>query len=134
MTSTSETGHAVPGPVKVLVVDDSLMVRQQVGFALSSAGYDVIEAEDGVQALEKLAAQSGPALMVLDVNMPKMSGLELLQEMRDRKSNVPVVMLTTEGQPKLMQQAKALGAKGWIIKPFRPELLIAAVRKITGTP
>jgi two-component system chemotaxis response regulator CheY len=116
---------------KVMVVDDSMMVRQQVGHALSSAGFSIIEARDGLEALQKLDAKEDPALIVLDMNMPNMSGIELLQRMRNSSRAIPVVMLTTEGQPRLMQQAKALGARGWIIKPFKPEMLIAAVRKLT---
>ena len=116
----------------VMVVDDSSVVRKLVGGALSAAGFDVIEAEDGVHALEMLSARADPSLIVLDMNMPRMGGLELLQRMRDQAlSRVPVVMLTTEGQPRLMQQAKALGARGWIVKPFKADLLVAAVRKLT---
>jgi len=63
--------------------------------------------------------------------MPNMNGIELLQRLRDGGNQVPVIMLTTEGQPRMMQQAKALGARGWIIKPFKPDLLVAAVRKLT---
>ena len=118
---------------RVMVVDDSVMVRQQVSRALTGAGFAVVEAHDGVDALAKLAAGPGVALVVLDVNMPNMGGIELLQSMRANGdyAALPVVMLTTEGQPRLMQQAKELGAKGWIIKPFKPELLVAAVHKLT---
>jgi len=118
---------------RVMVVDDSLMVRQQVSRALTDAGFAVVEAHDGVDALAKLAAGPGVALVVLDVNMPNMGGIELLQSMRANGdyAALPVVMLTTEGQPRLMQQAKELGARGWIIKPFKPELLVAAVHKLT---
>ena len=118
--------------VKILVVDDSLMVRRQVGVTLSGAGFSVVEAQDGLEALEKISPDT--ALVVLDVNMPKMGGLQFLASLRARAeyASVPVVMLTTEGQPKLMQQAKALGAKGWIIKPFKPALLVAAAEKLTA--
>jgi two-component system chemotaxis response regulator CheY len=115
----------------VMIVDDSLMVPQQVGTALGAAGIDVVEAQDGVDALDKLASVPGTSLIVLDVNMPNMNGIELLQRLRDGGNQVPVIMLTTEGQPRMMQQAKALGARGWIIKPFKPDLLVAAVRKLT---
>jgi two-component system chemotaxis response regulator CheY len=119
---------------KVLVVDDSLMVRQQVRCALDGAGFAVIEAHDGVDALAKLAAFPETSLVILDINMPNMNGIEFLQSLRGnaQHSQLPVVMLTTEGHPELMQQAKSLGAKGWIIKPFKAELLIAAVQRLTS--
>jgi two-component system chemotaxis response regulator CheY len=118
---------------KVMIVDDSLMVRQQVRGALDRAGFAVIEAHDGADALQKLAASPETSLVVLDINMPNMNGIEFLQNLRGKPehSKLPVVMLTTEGHPELMQQAKALGAKGWIIKPFKAELLIAAVQRLT---
>lgn len=119
--------------LKVLVVDDSLMVRQQVGRALTAAGFSIVEAVDGADALEKLAATPEAALVVCDVNMPRMSGIEFLENVRrDGRPALPVVMLTTEGQPELIQKAKALGAKGWIVKPFKPDLLVAAVKKLTA--
>jgi two-component system chemotaxis response regulator CheY len=118
----------------VMVVDDSQMVRQQVGHALGTAGFTTIEATNGEDALSKLSTP-GLALIVLDVNMPRMDGLSFLQNLRahEEHSALPVVMLTTEGQPQLMRQAKALGAKGWIVKPFKPDQLIAAVKKLTST-
>jgi two-component system, chemotaxis family, chemotaxis protein CheY len=118
----------------VMVVDDSMMVRQQVSRALTDAGFAVLEACDGADALRRLAGSPETALIVLDINMPNMNGIEMLKSLRanDAHAGVPVVMLTTEGQPQLMQQAKSLGAKGWIIKPFKPELLIAAVERLTA--
>jgi two-component system chemotaxis response regulator CheY len=115
----------------ILVIDDSAMVRQQVGRALTGAGYSVVEAVDGVDALQKLAAAPATRLIVCDVNMPRMNGVEFLERLCAEGPTVPVVMLTTEGQPELIQRAKALGAKGWIVKPFKPDLLIAAVKKLT---
>ncbi len=116
----------------VLVVDDSAMVRRQVQRALSEAGFDVSEACDGEEALDKIAAPARVALIVCDVNMPRMNGLELLERLGAGHSVIPVVMLTTEGQAELIQRAKALGAKGWIMKPFKPELLVAAAKKLTS--
>jgi two-component system, chemotaxis family, chemotaxis protein CheY len=114
---------------KILVVDDSAMLRRQVGAALTAAGYATCEAADGVEALRMLA---DIALIVCDVNMPRMNGIELLVELvRDPKTAlIPVVMLTTEGHPDLIQRAKALGAKGWLIKPFKPELLRSLIAKV----
>jgi two-component system chemotaxis response regulator CheY len=117
---------------KILVVDDSMMVRRQVSQALVQAGFSVIEASDGADALAKIG--DGVALVVCDVNMPNMSGLDFLTALRESPTLAAtnVVMLTTEGQNDLIQKAKALGAKGWMVKPFKPELLVGAVKKIAG--
>lgn len=117
---------------KVLVIDDSLMVRQQVSRALAGAGFTIVEATDGVDALQKLESSPETRLVVCDVNMPRMSGIEFLEQLNAKRAAVPVVMLTTEGQPELIQRAKALGAKGWIVKPFKPDLLVAAAKKLTA--
>jgi two-component system chemotaxis response regulator CheY len=121
---------------KVLVVDDSLMVRQQVKRALVTAGFDVVEAQDGIDALEKAKATPDVALVICDVNMPRMGGLDFLEAFRqdERFKAVPVVMLTTEAQSELVARSKALGAKGWIIKPFKPELLTAAAKRLAIQP
>lgn len=118
---------------KVLVVDDSAMVRRQVGNVLRTAEYEVIEAVDGQDAREKLAATSGVKLVVCDVTMPRMNGLELLTAIQeDNMYKGPIVMLTTEGRPELIAQAKSLGAKGWLVKPLKPELLLATVAKLAS--
>lgn len=114
---------------KVLVVDDSAPVRQQVGLALTQAGYDVVEAFDGQDGVEKFAKVAGIAMVICDVNMPRMTGLQFLEKVGN---TVPVLMLTTEGQSDLKKRAKALGARGWIIKPFVPDLLIETVRQLAG--
>ncbi len=118
--------------MKVMVIDDSQMVRTMVGRALAGSGYTVVEAIDGTDALHKLAANDDTRLVVCDVNMPRMSGIEFLEALNQRGSTVPVVMLTTEGQPELIQRAKTLGAKGWIVKPFKPEMLLAVARKLAA--
>jgi two-component system chemotaxis response regulator CheY len=117
---------------KILVIDDSPTVRQQVGLALSQAGYQVVEAVDGVDAISKVDASV--SMLICDVNMPRMNGLEMLEKLRTdaRWKALPVVMLTTEGQPALIERAKKAGAKGWIIKPFKAELLVAAVQRLTA--
>lgn len=114
---------------KVMVVDDSAPVRQQVGVALKEAGFEVVEAVDGQDGVDKLARDPKIAMVICDINMPRMNGIEFLSETRGK---CPVLMLTTEGQPELMTKAKALGAKGWIIKPFKVPLLVAAVQKLTA--
>ncbi len=117
---------------KILVVDDSRMVRSQVALALGDAGFEVLEASDGHEALQKLDA-GGVSLVVCDINMPNMGGIEFLDQLRTKPfTPPPVVMLTTEGQPDLVQRAKTLGAKGWIMKPFKPALLIAAAKRLVA--
>jgi two-component system, chemotaxis family, chemotaxis protein CheY len=118
---------------RVLVIDDSSAVRQQIRNTLSGAGYEVIEAIDGVDGLEKL--QQGGAeieLALCDVNMPRMTGLEMVVEAKRVGVSVPIIMLTTEGQPSMIRRARDAGARGWIVKPFKPELLIIAVNKIVS--
>jgi two-component system, chemotaxis family, chemotaxis protein CheY len=119
---------------RVLIVDDSVTIRQQVRMALSQAGFDVIEAVDGEDGVAKIRADATIAAVICDVNMPKKSGLELIEEIKagGANSGVPIVMLTTEGQPTLVQRAKQAGAKGWIVKPFKANLLVAAIQKLTG--
>jgi two-component system chemotaxis response regulator CheY len=118
---------------KILVVDDSATVRQQVGLALTQAGYTVVEACDGQEGLSMLD-KGGVAMVICDVNMPRMSGLDMLENLRrdPRHAALPVVMLTTEGHPGLVERAKKAGAKGWIVKPFKAELMISAVSKLVG--
>lgn len=118
---------------KVLVVDDSRMVRTVVGNALRSAGFEVLEAGDGLEALATLDERSDIAVVVSDVNMPRMSGIEFLEVHVARPPpRPPVLILTTESEVFLVQRAKALGARGWLFKPLRGELLVAAVAKLCG--
>lgn len=117
---------------RVLVVDDSPSVRQQVGLALGQAGFVVLEAEDGRSGLAMIDSAQ-PAAVVCDVNMPNMNGVELLEALRGRSgSNIPVLMLTTEANPAMMARARAAGAKGWMRKPFKADLLISAIEKLTA--
>ena len=119
---------------KVLIVDDSATIRQQVRAALASAGFDVVEASDGTEGAETINRLADLAAVICDVNMPRMGGLEMLEVVKKdpKHTGLPVVMLTTEGQHELIQRAKAAGAKGWIVKPFKPDLLLAAIRKLTS--
>jgi two-component system chemotaxis response regulator CheY len=118
---------------KILVVDDSETIRITVSETLNKAGFLVTQAIDGVDGLAKLG-QDTFDLVILDVNMPRLNGLEMLEKMRDDPKNaaIPVVMLTTEAHFALIDRAKKLGAKGWMIKPVKPENLVAAAKKITA--
>jgi two-component system, chemotaxis family, chemotaxis protein CheY len=117
----------------ILIVDDSASVRGQIREVLGTAGFQTLEAADGVEGLQAIVAHDDLAGVVCDINMPRMSGLQMLEFLRarGRLASLPVVMLTTEGQASLVQQAKVAGAKGWVMKPFKPAALIAAVLKVT---
>lgn len=119
---------------KILIVDDSDTIRQQVGITLAQAGYEVLEAQDGVEGLSTIGASRDIALVICDINMPNMGGIEMLTAVKAdaKNANLPVLMLTTEAKAELIQQAKRIGAKGWVVKPFKPDQLAAAVRKIVG--
>lgn len=118
----------------ILVVDDSATVRQQVGTALRQSGFNILEACDGLQGAE-LIAKGGIDCVICDVNMPNMNGIEMIRKVKGEpgNENLPIVMLTTEGSKELITQAKEAGAKGWIVKPFKADLLVAAVEKLTGS-
>jgi two-component system chemotaxis response regulator CheY len=117
---------------KVLIVDDSPTVRQQVGQALQLAGFQVLEAGDGVEGTAKVNSDPSIGMVILDVNMPRMSGLEMLERIKQDAQNtaLQVIMLTSEGQRAMIERARNAGAKGWIVKPFKAELLVAAVQKL----
>jgi two-component system chemotaxis response regulator CheY len=119
---------------KILVVDDSPTVRKHVGQALAGSGYAVIEAADGVEGSETLANDDQIGLVILDVNLPRMGGLEMLEKVKANgaHASLPIIMLTTEGSKGMIDRAKAAGAKGWVVKPFKPELLVGAVTKLMG--
>ncbi len=117
----------------ILAVDDSASIRMMLSFTLQENGYHVIEATDGVDGLAKLRGE--PVDMVItDLNMPKMDGIGLVRGIRQNPGSrfTPVIMLTTESQDDRKQEARAAGATGWITKPFRPEQLLAVVKKVLG--
>ncbi|HTP26278.1 MAG TPA: response regulator, partial [Anaeromyxobacteraceae bacterium] len=115
------------------VVDDSPSVRQVENMVLTGAGYDVIEAFDGKDALSKLSGSS-VNLVLTDLNMPNLDGIGLIRAIRGSPTNrlTPVVMITTESQDVRKQEGKAAGATGWIVKPFTPEQLVAVVKRVIG--
>lgn len=124
------------GRKKVLVVDDARLVRLQVGATLSGAGYDVLEAGDGFEGAARVEEHRDIVLIFCDLNMPRAGGFEFLDFLRRRSSDgapkVPVVVLTTEGGPKLVARARELGAKGWITKPPSPECLVEVAKRLVG--
>ncbi len=117
----------------IMNVDDSASVRQMVGFTLQQAGYEVITAADGQDALAKLDG-SAIHMVITDLNMPNLDGIGLIRQLRAnaRYKFIPIIMLTTESQLEKKQEGKAAGATGWIVKPFTPEQLIAVVKKVLG--
>jgi two-component system chemotaxis response regulator CheY len=115
----------------ILIVDDSASVRQVVGIALRGAGYDVTEGSDGRDALGKLTGQK-VHLIISDVNMPNMDGITFLKAVKQHPSYkfTPVIMLTTESQEAKKREGQQAGAKAWVVKPFQPAQLLAAVEKL----
>lgn len=115
----------------VLCVDDSATVRRILRRALSETGFDVIDAVDGMDAWSQIESGVRPSLMFCDVNMPRMNGLELLEKLHGagHVAWLPVLMLTTEGKPELIQLATSMGAKGWILKPFKNDHLVAEAQR-----
>ena len=119
-------------PKVILTADDSASVRQMVAFTLSDAGYTVVEAVDGKDALAK--ASRGVNLVITDLNMPNLDGIGLIRALRANPAfkGVPIVMLTTESQESRKQEGKAAGATGWIVKPFTTQQILAVVRRLLG--
>ena len=117
---------------KVLVVDDAAIIRSEVSRVLTPAGFTVLEGVDGLAGLELARANPDLSLVVLDVNMPVMNGLDMLDRLKEdrRTAAIPVLFLTTEGQEALMARAKKAGAKGWLVKPVKPEMLLKAVQQL----
>lgn len=115
----------------VMIVDDSASLRQVVGIALRGAGYEVIEGCDGKDALAKLTGQK-VHLVISDVNMPNMDGITFVKNLKQLPAYkfTPVIMLTTESQEGKKQEGQAAGAKAWVVKPFQPAQMLAAVAKL----
>ena len=115
----------------ILAVDDSASMRQMVNFTLTGAGYQVVQAIDGVEALE-YARQHSVDLVLTDVNMPRMDGITLVRELRTLPSYkyTPMLVLTTESSQEKKSQGKQAGATGWIVKPFNPEQLLATIARV----
>jgi len=115
----------------ILTVDDSLSVRQVLGTLLKSAGYDVLEACDGQDALSKLKGQK-IHLIISDVNMPKLDGIGFVKAVKQLPTYkfTPIIMLTTESEEQKKREGQAAGAKAWVVKPFKPDQMLGAVEKL----
>jgi two-component system, chemotaxis family, chemotaxis protein CheY len=118
-------------PQNVLIVDDSISMRQMVSYTLKQGGFEVVEAENGQDALNKLVGQK-VQLIITDLNMPVMDGITFIQSVRKKQDlkHTPILMLTTEGLHTKKEQGKAAGATGWIVKPFDPQKLLQTVARV----
>ena len=119
----------------ILAVDDSPSMRKMVSFTLSGAGYKVVEAVDGMDALEKVEAEHID-LVLADQNMPRLDGIGLTRRLREhpRFKNTPILILTTESSDQMKQAGRAAGATGWLVKPFDPNRLIEVLQKVIRGP
>jgi two-component system, chemotaxis family, chemotaxis protein CheY len=117
----------------IMVVDDSTSIRQMVSFTVRNAGYGVIEASDGQDALNKLSNEE-IHMIITDLNMPNLDGINLIRNVRTKPTfkYVPIILLTTESQESKKLEGKQAGATGWIVKPFRPDQLTAVIKKVLG--
>ncbi|MBF0398600.1 MAG: response regulator [Desulfobacterales bacterium] len=120
-------------PKSILIVDDAASMRGLVAMTLRNAGYNVFEASDGKDALSKIS-QNKVNMVVTDLNMPNMNGIEFIKALKTNPSHkfLPVVMLTTESEESKKKQGQEAGAKAWIVKPFKPDTMLAVVKKIIG--
>lgn len=115
-----------------LIVDDSRTMRQMVAFTLTNAGFTVVEAEDGKDAINKVSGGAKMDIVVTDLNMPEMDGIALIKELRKMSTFkfTPILMLTTESAMEKKKEGKEAGATGWIVKPFNPEVLLKTIAKV----
>ncbi|RMH05938.1 MAG: response regulator [Nitrospirae bacterium] len=116
----------------VLIVDDSVSMRQMVAFTLQGAGFEVIEAGDGKEAVSKLNGGAKPNLVITDLNMPNMDGIALIKAIRGMAAHkfTPILMLTTESAEAKKKEGQAAGATGWIVKPFNPDQMLQVIKKV----
>jgi len=117
----------------ILTVDDSRTIREMLKLALGDAGHIVIQAEDGVDGVEALMGAGTVDVIITDINMPRMDGFGFIDHVRRDPKNrgIPILVLTTESEPAKKQRAREAGATGWIVKPFDPAKLLAAVQRVT---
>jgi two-component system chemotaxis response regulator CheY len=119
---------------KILVVDDSATIRHQVRATLAAAGFDVVEAVDGIAGAEAVEQDMEIAAVICDLNMPRMNGIDMVTRVKSspQHAKLAMIMLTTEGQGALLRRAKEAGAVGWIVKPFNPAQLVAVVKRVAA--
>ena len=117
----------------IMTVDDSASVRMMVSFTLKELGYDIIEAENGNEALKKMAKKQ-IHMLITDINMPELDGISLVRKVRANPDYkfIPIILLTTESQIEKKNEGKQAGATGWIVKPFKPDQLVAVVKRVLG--
>ena len=130
-TNADTKSNGGPSVSTIMTVDDSPSMRMLLRSALTQLGYQVIEAEDGVHALERLEGAE-PDLLITDINMPRLDGFGLIEKVRAKAEhrNLPILVLTTESSDEKKQRARAAGATGWIVKPFHPDKLATAIRRV----
>ena len=117
----------------ILILDDSCSVRQHVSMTLLGAGFAMVQAADGQEGLAMVDSNRSIDMVICDVNMPNMNGLEMVEKIKGKPENqsLPILMLTTEGQSSLVKRAKEAGAVGWIVKPFKSSQLVQTVEHLT---
>lgn len=121
-------------PKSILIVDDAASMRGLVAITLKTAGYEVVEAADGQDALGKLSGAARFDLILTDLNMPNLDGIGLIKAVKAMAKHkfLPIVMLTTESEEGKKQEGRQAGAKAWVVKPFKPDVLLSVVKKIIG--
>jgi two-component system chemotaxis response regulator CheY len=128
----SQQGSTASAPTKILVVDDSASIRRQMCATLRAAGFVVLEASDGVEALDIVRVTTDIALIMLDLNMPRMDGLTFLDAMKSSElPPIKTVIVTVETQLSFIEKGKRAGAKGWLVKPVKPDHLVTVAKRLT---
>jgi two-component system, chemotaxis family, chemotaxis protein CheY len=119
---------------KILVVEDSRSFRQQITISIESRGYDVISAGDGREGLEMLSIHPDALVIITDINMPEMDGLEMVRSIKETGTyKGPIMILTTEGDLSVIEKGRALGVNCWLVKPFEPATLLSAIDKLLSS-
>jgi two-component system, chemotaxis family, chemotaxis protein CheY len=119
--------------MQILTVDDSRTMRDMLRLALTDAGFEVVDAVDGEHGLEVLR-ECDPAVIITDINMPRLDGFGFIERVREDAAYraIPILVLTTESAPEKRDRARQAGATGWIVKPFNPEKLVDAIRRVAA--